>query len=111
MSDDEAKAAAKREAAQAKIEALTKDVSAYLARHDHKNPDLTVNPIDLLRTVDEVIEYYDAEIERLELLVETYKDSENDQIVKLQLRLGEHDVLKEKLNRVPWIKELLANAQ
>lgn len=97
-----------QEAMDTKIEVLSQDIANYLARYECKNLDLIVSPIDLLYTVDEIIEHYKCEIERLDLLVENLENSESEEIAKLRLRLGQCDALLEKVNTIPWLRDLIA---
>lgn len=65
-------------------EESTKEIAGYLARFDIGNPDLCVDPIELLRGALCVFDLYDAEIEYLDTRIEQLSVEGPDEMMRLR---------------------------
>lgn len=93
------------------IEAARRDVShdiaEYLKRFDCHNIDTTIDPIDLLRRVDAMMEQYDRELEAKDQLIEKLKAGETDELVNLRASVTYLRKWMDKIDRAPWIRSVL----
>lgn len=95
-------------------DASAAEIKAYLDRYACNNVDVSVNPIDLLRDASEIHTISAKEFEQLDYEIEQLKAGESgdkvkleEQIAELTKLLDEANVLKAKLDKAPWLRDLL----